>query len=82
MTTLKDKLTNSVRQARDTQTPATTKSAAGKRPAAAAKPAAKAAAAPASKPASAPTQKTNADDMHADPQPSAAVLFPGRVWPD
>lgn len=82
MTTIKDKLASSVRQARDAQS--------------AAKPArkqsttrtdAKSAAAPAPKTVSKPTQKPASGpapggDMHADPQPSSAVLFPSRVWPD
>ena len=72
MTSIKDKLTNSVRQARSAQAPAAKR-------AAPAKPAAKAAPKAASKPASASTMaKSSAND----PKPSGSALFPQRIWPD
>jgi hypothetical protein len=77
MSTLKDKLAQSVRQAKSAAAPAAKQPRAAKRVPAAHKPsaapAAPAASVPAGKGSTAPAQR---------PAPNAEELFPRRVWPD
>jgi hypothetical protein len=77
MSTMKDKLANSVRQAKSAALPATAKPGAAKRTpparATAAPPKAKAPAVPAASRAHAEAQ---------NPAPNTRELFPRRVWPD
>lgn len=85
MSSIKEKLTQSVRQARATQ-PVKTASA----PARDATPATKAASKPApavkaaavAKPAPRTVAKAPAMPLAAEPASSASTLFPQRVWPD
>ena len=88
MSTMKDKLANSVRQAKSGARPAAEPSGTATRapeaPATAAEPTAPAATPVASKPAAAATiaadKRAPADTQN--PKPSTKELFPRRVWPD
>lgn len=72
MTSIKDKLASSVRQAKTAAEPASAdKAAAHKTPPSATTAAKAAAAAPAP-----------ADSLAAEPPSSVQVLFPDRIWPD
>jgi len=85
MTQIKNKLAESVRQAKNTQAAAPSRKAASKLSAAPRGP--KAGAAPSRKPVRAAPKApapatTTADANRAAPQTTANVLFPMRVWPD
>ncbi|MGC8806252.1 MAG: hypothetical protein ACP5QB_01730 [Thiomonas sp.] len=81
MSSIKDKLTQSVRQARSAQ-PAKTTSPAPVRKSAA-KPAAPATkAASATQPAAQQVPGAGTRRLAAEPTSSASTLFPQRVWPD
>jgi hypothetical protein len=75
MNTLKDKLANSVRQAKSVARPATVQSG-GTEPTAAAP-----AVPPKDEAAPVPDGKRPSDDAR-DPAPSAKEIFPRRIWPD
>lgn len=87
MSSIKDKLTQSVRQARSSQ-PA--QAAAGSAPRSGAaparkvteKPASAAKAAPAAKPTTQMASRPKAVSLAVEPVSSATTLFPQRVWPD
>lgn len=76
MSSIKDKLTQSVRQARNAQ-PAGAAAPAKRASATAARKTAKTAVAAANPDAAAPSKP-----LAAEPTPSGSTLFPQRVWPD
>ncbi|MBN2692726.1 MAG: hypothetical protein JXR43_12905 [Burkholderiaceae bacterium] len=87
MSSIKDKLTQSVRQARSSQpakAAAGSASRSGAAPArkAAEKPAPAAKAALASKPTTQTASRPKAVSLAVEPASSATTLFPQRVWPD
>lgn len=81
MSSIKDKLTQSVRQARTAQ-PAKTTSPTPVRKSAAKPAASVAKVASAAKPATQDAPKADALPLAAEPTSSASTLFPQRVWPD
>ncbi|WP_079418022.1 hypothetical protein [Thiomonas intermedia] len=79
MSSIKDKLTQSVRQARSSQ-PVKTAGTAARKTAEKSAPAVKSA--PAPKAATRPAPKAAASRLASEPASSATTLFPQRVWPD
>ena len=76
MTSIKDKLASSVRQAKTgaEPAPAADKAEANKTP--------RSASAASTKEASAEPARPPADSLAAEPPPSVEELFPDRIWPD